>query len=62
MRGPRPMPVRLQVLRGNPSRRPLRTGFEPPLPPALPDPPPFLGGYARQEWNRVAPGLHLLGS
>jgi P27 family predicted phage terminase small subunit len=55
------MPVRLKLLRGNPGKR--RTGdvFEPPRPPEPPKPPEFLGGYAREEWERVAPGLALFG-
>lgn len=61
MPGPRPMPARLKLLRGNPGRRPVRTIFEPPRPPEPPLPPEFLTGYAREEWERVAPGLCLFG-
>jgi P27 family predicted phage terminase small subunit len=61
MPGPRPMPVALKLLRGNPGKRPLKRGFEPPQPPLPPDPPEFLAGDAREEWLRVAPGLHLFG-
>jgi P27 family predicted phage terminase small subunit len=55
------MPVALKLLRGNPGKRPLKRGFEPPQPPLPPDPPEFLAGDAREEWLRVAPGLHLFG-
>ena len=61
MPGPRAMPVRLKLLRGNPGRRPVRATFEPPRPPKPPSPPEFLTGYAREEWDRIAPGLHLFG-
>jgi phage terminase small subunit len=61
MPGSRPMPIRLKLLRGNPGRRPVRGSFEPPQPPAPSEPPDFLTGYAREEWDRVAPGLHLFG-
>jgi P27 family predicted phage terminase small subunit len=53
------MPVRLKLLRGNPTKRPIRRGFEPPQPPLPPSPPSFLTGPALEEWRRVAPGLHL---
>ena len=36
MPGPRPMPVALKLLRGNPGKRPLKRGFEPPQPPLPP--------------------------
>src|ERR1700733_11144224 len=61
MPGPRPMPVALKLLRGNPGKRSIRRGFEPPQPPAPPDPPKFLTGYALEEWRRIAPGLFLFG-
>jgi phage terminase small subunit len=61
MPGPRPQPIALRLLRGNPSKRPIRRGFEPPQPPLPPSPPSFWTGYAREEWDRVAPGLHLFG-
>jgi P27 family predicted phage terminase small subunit len=61
MPGPRPQPIALRLLRGNPSKRPVRRGFEPPQPPEPPAPPPFLSGYALEEWHRVAPGLTLFG-
>jgi P27 family predicted phage terminase small subunit len=59
MRGPRPQPVRLKLLRGNPGKRAIRNVFEPPRPPEPPAPPPFLTGYALEEWRRVSPGLCL---
>jgi P27 family predicted phage terminase small subunit len=61
-RGPKPVPTRLNILRGNPSRRPLNTDepTPPPLgetvPPELEDEP-----QARAEWERLAPGLIACG-
>jgi P27 family predicted phage terminase small subunit len=61
MPGPRPMPVRLKLLRGNPGKRALREIIEPPRSAEPPDAPSFLTGYAREEWERIAPGLCLYG-
>jgi phage terminase small subunit len=61
MPGPRPTPLRLKLLRGNPGKRVIRDGFEPPQTPEPPDPPSFLTGYALEEWHRIAPGLCLYG-
>ena len=61
MPGPRPQPIKLKLLRGNPGTRALKGVFEPPRPSAPPSPPSFLTGYAREEWDRVAPGLFLFG-
>jgi hypothetical protein len=61
MPGPRPQPIKLRLLRGNPGRRPVPSTFEPPQPPAPPSPPSFLKGYALDEWRRVALGLHVFG-
>jgi P27 family predicted phage terminase small subunit len=58
---PRPQPVQLKLLRGNPGKRRLGSVFGPPRPPEPPEPPPFLSGYALEEWKRVAPGLSLFG-
>ena len=61
MPGPPPQPIALRLLRGNPSKRPIKTGFEPPKPPEPPAPPEFLTSFALDEWRRVAPELHALG-
>jgi P27 family predicted phage terminase small subunit len=55
-----PVPFELKVLRGNPGKRPLRRGPEPPVPDDIPEPPAFLAGYAADEWYRVAPQLFRL--
>lgn len=61
MPGSPPTPLRLRLLKGNPGKRPLRPEPEPEREPKCPEPPPFLDGYARDEWWRVAPELHRLG-
>jgi hypothetical protein len=60
MPGPPPEPVRLKLLKGNPGRRPLRPEPEPAIEPQCPPAPPYLSGYAAQEWEVVAPELHRL--
>jgi P27 family predicted phage terminase small subunit len=54
-------PTHLQLLRGNPSKRPLRPELEPLQAAEPPKPPKYLTGYARVEWRRLAPELHRLG-
>jgi P27 family predicted phage terminase small subunit len=61
MSGPPPTPLRLRLLKGNPGKRPLRPEPEPSREPACPEPPPFVVGYAADEYWRVAPELHRLG-
>ena len=57
MRGPKPQPTKLKILRGIPGKRRLPEN-EPILPPVLPEPPEFVQGAALQEWHRIAPLLH----
>lgn len=58
MRGRKPVPTQLKLLRGNPGRRPISTR-EPT--PALVDegqaPPAWLEAAAKKEWRRLAPLL-----
>ena len=60
--GPRPIPTRLKLLRGNPGKQRLR---DDPLRPEqsidVPDPPAHITGYAADEWWTVATELHRLG-
>jgi P27 family predicted phage terminase small subunit len=58
MRGPPPSPSYLKLLRGNPGKRRIPPEPQPEIAPTCPEPPPFLGEYAREEWHRVAPELH----
>lgn len=60
MRGPKPTPTTLRVLRGNPGRRPLNRGEPKPLTGDM-APPSWLSGHALDEWNRLAPVLYRLG-
>lgn len=61
MRGRKPAPTALKVLRGNPGRRPLNKAE--PAPPRVVDlaPPPELAGAAAVEWARIAPKLQRVG-
>jgi P27 family predicted phage terminase small subunit len=61
MRGRKPTPTYLKLLKGNPGKRAIRPTVEPPRPAAPPPPPDFLSGYAKEEWVRVSPGLFALG-
>ena len=61
MPGPKPTPTYLRLLRGNPSKRAVRPEPQPTQTPETPDPPPFIVGYAADEWWRCGPQLHHLG-
>ncbi len=60
MRGPKPKPTRLKVLRGNPGRRKLNDR-EPQIEPSIPDPPDWLKGRVRAKWDEVCERLGGLG-
>src|SRR5262245_60998872 len=53
MSGPPPTPAYLRLIRGNPSKRPIRREPEPQIPEALPEPPEFLSAEAKDEWRRI---------
>jgi P27 family predicted phage terminase small subunit len=61
MRGRKPTPPYLKLLKGNPGKRAIRptVGAQRPLEP--PPPPDYLRGHAKQEWIRVSPELFALG-
>src|SRR6187397_371066 len=61
MRGRKPTPRALRVLRGNPGKRRLST--REPRPTLQPDlaPPDWLDEDAKTEWHRLAPVLGRLG-
>src|SRR6266404_8837823 len=58
-RGPRPLPSRIKLLRGNPGHRPLNANE--PQPPAGAECPTWLAREARREWRRLAPWLESQG-
>lgn len=61
MRGRKPQPTVLRILRGNPGRRPIQD--DEPAPSAVLDlkPPDWLDSEAQAEWTRLAPLLSQLG-
>jgi P27 family predicted phage terminase small subunit len=60
MRGRKPKPAHLRLIEGNPGKRALPKGVKI-EPTEAPEPPTFIKGYAREEWDRIAPGLALMG-
>ena len=59
MRGRKPTPINLRLIKGNPGKRPIPE--EPKPPPAVPDKPDWLDEEASKEWDRVVPQLMALG-
>jgi len=60
MRGRKPTPTRVKLLRGNPGKRPLNEG-EPQPAPLAPACPSELSQSAKEEWNRIITELVELG-
>jgi len=60
MRGRKPTPTHLKLVRGNPGKRRLNAA-EPAPERVLPAPPPELSADARIEWDRIAGDLHRIG-
>lgn len=60
MRGRKPTPTHLRVLKGNPGKRPLPEN-EPKPQPLAPKRPAWLVGEARREWDRIVSELEKLG-
>lgn len=60
IRGRKPTPTHLKLLKGNPGHRPLNKD-EPKPTPIAPKPPAWLDAEAKREWKRVAPELERLG-
>jgi P27 family predicted phage terminase small subunit len=56
-----PVPFLVAKMKGFPGKRPKHPPVEPSLLPKCPEPPAWLHEYAKQEWWRVAPELHVLG-
>lgn len=57
--GRKPKPAHLRVIEGKPGHRPIRMGPQA-AGSAMPDPPDHLNEIAREEWARVADGLHAI--
>jgi P27 family predicted phage terminase small subunit len=60
MRGRKPTPTHLKIVRGNPGKRRLNAA-EPAPERVMPSPPVELCADARLEWERVAGELHRIG-
>jgi phage terminase small subunit len=58
---PRPKPVRLRLIQGNPGKRRLPKEPQPEIAKTCPEPPLFVTGEAADEWKRLAPELFRLG-
>jgi len=62
VRGPKPLPANVHVLRGNPSKKPagaLLEEFRPEV--EIPGCPVWIWPEARKEWKRIAPELEAYG-
>ena len=58
--GRKAKPLEMKLLDGNPGKQRLPKGI--PSPPGdMPDIPVHLDEYGRQEWNRIADGLNVMG-
>ena len=60
MRGRKPVPTQLKLVKGNPGKRALPE-HEPKIDLAEPTPPPFLNDDAKVEWGRVCSLLYRVG-
>ena len=59
MKGRKPTPARLRLVKGNAGHRPIPEG--PDVPVEIPTKPPHLSVIASQEWDRIAPQLYTAG-
>jgi P27 family predicted phage terminase small subunit len=60
--GPKRVPTHLKLLRGNPGHQKLNKDEpQPTQSTELPEPPPFLSGYAKDEWWRLVAELRAFG-
>lgn len=60
MRGRKPLPTQMKIIRGNPGKRPLNDA-EPKPRAKIPPCPAHLRGEARREWRRISKELHAVG-
>ena len=58
--GPKPKPNNLKQLDGNPGKRRIILHYPDP-PGDMPEAPAHLDTYAREEWDRIAEGLNVMG-
>ncbi|MFA5866902.1 MAG: phage terminase small subunit P27 family [Actinomycetota bacterium] len=61
MKGRKPLPTKLHVINGNPSKLKLKEREEPKPDTTIPACPRFLSGPAKWEWKRIVPELVRLG-
>ena len=61
MRGRKPTPPYLKLLRGNPGKRAMKAGMAVERAVEIPAPLDFLSEYAADEWRRLAPEMTRLG-
>src|SRR5262249_6742879 len=61
MRGRKPSPTQLKLLRGDPGKRPIRAAGEPMPGHVLPEPPARLSARAKAAWDQIAPILSGMG-
>lgn len=59
MKGRKPTPAHLRLVKGNPGHRPIPE--EPTVPLEIPEKPEHLSALASQEWDRITPLLHTAG-
>jgi len=57
--GRKAKPIHLKLLEGNRSHGPKR--IEPEPPPGMPECPGHLDSYAKEEWEKISKGLHVMG-
>lgn len=60
LRGQKPVPTHLKLVRGNPGRRPINKK-EAKVEPAIPEPPPHLWEEAKAEWRLQCDQLYAVG-
>ncbi len=59
IRGGKPVPTKLKILRGNPGHRPLKNEIQ--VEASTPEPPEHLSKVAKAEWKRITKELESIG-
>jgi len=62
MKGRKPSPTHLKLVRGNPGKRPIKAAGEPKPAHMLPNPPAHLSSRAKAAWDQIAPVLSGMGA